>query len=104
MNDQDQGDLGWTVVLRRQPVRIVAGRTEGGYTDVYELICCECGDHPCLDYWQVSPALRQIRGPYPIAAGIAAYGRHVSRYHGGAPPSRAAQQDRRTGSLRLTGK
>ncbi len=33
MNDQDQAGLGWTVVLRRQPVRIVQGRVEGGYTD-----------------------------------------------------------------------
>src|SRR2546430_11803444 len=26
-------------VLRRQPVRIVHGRFEGGYTDVYEIVC-----------------------------------------------------------------
>ena len=26
---------GWTLVLRRQPVRIVDGRPEGGYTDAY---------------------------------------------------------------------
>jgi hypothetical protein len=55
MTDQDQAGLGWTVVLRRQPVRIVAGRAEGGYTDAYELVCCECGDHPDLDYREVSP-------------------------------------------------
>jgi hypothetical protein len=23
---------------------------KGGYTDVFELICGECGDHPYLDY------------------------------------------------------
>jgi len=61
--DQDQDGLGLTVVLRRQPVRIVAGRAEGGYTDAYELVCCECGDHPDLDYRAVSPELQQIRGP-----------------------------------------
>jgi hypothetical protein len=48
--------------------RIVEGRAEGGYMDVYELICCDCGDHPDLDYRDVSPEL-----PYPIAAGVAAY-------------------------------
>jgi len=78
----DQTGLGWTVVLRRQPVRLVEGRAEGGYTDAYELVCWECGDHPDADYREVSPELRQIRGPYPIAAGIAAYQSHVSRYHG----------------------
>src|SRR6516165_2305777 len=41
MTDQDQTGLGWTVVLRRQPVRIVAGQAEGGYTDAYELVCWE---------------------------------------------------------------
>lgn len=81
MSDQDQTGLGWTVVLRRQPVRIVEGRAEGGYTDAYELVCCECGDHPDLDFREISPELQQIRGPYQIAAGIAAYERHVSRYH-----------------------
>jgi len=81
MNDQDQPGRGWTAVLRRQPVRIVEGRAEGGYTDVYELVCCDCGDHPYLDYREVSPGLQQIRGPYPIAAGVAAYERHISRYH-----------------------
>ena len=71
----------WTLVLRRRPARMVQGRPEGGYTDAYELICCDCGDDPDLDYREVSPQLRWIRGPYPIAAGVAAYGRHVRRYH-----------------------
>ena len=57
MKGQDQLGLGWTVVLRRQPVRIVAGRAEGGYTDVYELVCWECGDDPDLDYGEVPPEL-----------------------------------------------
>lgn len=57
------------------------GRAEGGYTDAYELVCCECGDHPDLDFREISPELQQIRGPYQIAVGIAAYQRHVSRYH-----------------------
>jgi hypothetical protein len=97
MYDQDQTGLGWTVVLRRQPARIVAGRAEGGYTEAYELVCCECGDHPCLDYSAVAPELRQIRGPFPIAEGIAAYQRHVSRYHSRPTiTSQGAQRDRGT--------
>jgi hypothetical protein len=75
---KDQGPLGpgWTVVLRRQPVRIVAGQAEGGYTDEFEIICCDCGDDPGRDYREVSPALQRIRGPYPIASGITAYVQH----------------------------
>ena len=45
-----QSGHGSTAVLRRQPVRIVDGRFEGGYTDGYEIICPDCGDHPNLDY------------------------------------------------------
>ena len=82
MKDQDQTGLGWTVVLRRQPVRLVEGRAEGGYTDAYELVCCDCGDHPGLDYREIPAGLRRIRGPYRFAEGIAAYQRHVQRYHG----------------------
>ena len=81
MNDQNRPGHGWAVVLRRQLARIVGGQPGGGYTDVYELICCDCGDHPDLDYGQVPPALRQIRGPYPFATGIAGYERHVERHH-----------------------
>jgi len=70
----------WTVVLRRQPTRIVAGQAEGGYTDAFEIICCDCGDHPDLDYGEVSPELQRVRGPYPIALGIAAYERHLAQH------------------------
>jgi GNAT superfamily N-acetyltransferase len=80
VSDQGQPGQGWTVVLRRRPARIVAGRPEGGYTHAYEIICCDCGDHPDLDYRQVSPALQRIRGPYPLAAGIAACEQHVRRH------------------------
>ena len=74
MQAPDQPALGWTVVLRRQPVRVVEGQPEGGYTDAYELICCECGDHPDLDYRDISPELQRVRGRYAFADGIAAYG------------------------------
>jgi hypothetical protein len=53
---------------------------EGGYTDMFEIICCDCGDHPGLDYREVSPELQRIRGPYPIAAGVAAYVKHVKQH------------------------
>jgi hypothetical protein len=74
---RDQPGLNWTMVLRRRPARIVAGRPEGGYTDAFEVICCDCGDHPDLDYRDVSAELQRIRGPYPIVAGIAAYEEHA---------------------------
>ena len=32
----------WTATLRRQPVRMVRGRAEGGYTDEFEIVCCDC--------------------------------------------------------------
>ena len=73
----DQPGGGWTVVLRRRPARVVEGRPEGGYTDAFEIICCDCGDHPDLDYSEVAPELQRIRGSYPIAAGAAAYEKHV---------------------------
>lgn len=34
-----QDGHGRTAFVRRQPVRIVDGRFEGGYTDLFELIC-----------------------------------------------------------------
>ncbi len=58
---------GSTAVLRRQPVRIVDGRSEGGYIDLFELICPSCGDHPDLDYSEVPPRLQWLRGPRPLA-------------------------------------
>ena len=79
----------WTLVLRRQP----AGRAEGGYTDAFEIICCDCGDHPDLHYGEVSPELQRIRGPYPIALGIAAYEQHLDQHR----KRRAIPRPRRPG-------
>jgi hypothetical protein len=86
---RDQLGDGWTVVLRRQPARMIQGQPEGGYTDLFEIICCDCGDHPDLDYRQVSPALQGVRGPYPIADGIAAYVKHSGLHR---QPARAASR------------
>ncbi len=81
MATRDQPGDGWTVVLRRRPARMMEGQPEGGYTDLFEIICCDCGDHPDLDRREVSPVLQRIRGPYPIADGIAAYVMHLGLYH-----------------------
>lgn len=69
---------GITASVRRQPPRIVEGRKEGGYRDAFEVICCDCGDHPYRDYSEISLSLQRIRGPYAtMAAALAAYDRHV---------------------------
>ena len=73
----DQPGDGWGAILERMPIRIVEGRTEGGYTDLVEVVCCDCGDDPGLDYREVSPGLQLVREPYPIAAGVAACERHL---------------------------
>jgi hypothetical protein len=69
---------GITVSLRRQPPRIVEGRKEGGYRDAFEVVCCDCGDHPYWDYSEISRSLQRIRGPYTtLAAALAAYDQHL---------------------------
>jgi hypothetical protein len=68
---------GEIAILRRQPARMVEGRAEGGYTSVFELICCDCGDHPYLDYSEVPPRLQWLRGPRTLEAGLAAYEKHL---------------------------
>ena len=45
--------------------------------DAFEIICCDCGDDPGLEHFEVSRRLQVIRGPYPIATGIAAYETHL---------------------------
>ena len=80
MKTCDQPRHGWTTVLQRQPARIVEGRPEGGYADTFEIICCDCGDHPDLDCCEVSPELQRVRGPYPIADGIEGYEKHIQLY------------------------
>jgi hypothetical protein len=73
---------GDTARLRRQPVRMVEGRPEGGYRDLFELICPSCGDHPYLDYSEVSPRLQRLRGPRTLRAGLAAYEEHLGQTSG----------------------
>ena len=68
---------GPTAVLRNQPARIAADRIQGGYNDVYELICPSCGDRPDLDYLEVPPRLQWLRGPRTLEEGLAAYHKHI---------------------------
>jgi len=77
MTTCDQPGGGRIVILRRRPARIAEGQPQGGYTDAFEIVCCCCGDHPYLDYREVSPELQLIRGCYPIAEGVAAYEEHL---------------------------
>jgi hypothetical protein len=68
---------GGTAFLRRQPARIADGRLEGGYTDLFELICPGCGDHPYLDYPEIPPRLQWLRGPRTLQAALVAYDKHL---------------------------
>ena len=44
---------------------------------MFELICFDCGDNPCLDYSEVSPRLQRIRGPRTMDTAWAAYEQHL---------------------------
>jgi hypothetical protein len=72
-----QSGHGSAAFLRNQPARIVHGCIRGGYNGVYELICLNCGDDPDLDYLEVAPRLRRLRGPRTLAEGLAAYHKHL---------------------------
>ena len=85
MATYEQPGQDWTATLRRQPARIVEGATEGPYTDAFEIICCECGDDPGLDYREVPSHLQLIRGPYLLRDGVAAYNQHLRLHEKPAP-------------------
>jgi hypothetical protein len=68
---------GRTAFVRRQPARIMDGRSEGGYTGLFELICPGCGDHPHLDYAEVPPRVQLLRGPRTLAGALAVYDKHL---------------------------
>jgi hypothetical protein len=90
---------GSAAFLRNQPVRIVDGRIHGGYNGVYELICPNCGDDPDLDYLGVAPRLQWLRGPRPIAEGLAAYHKHL-----GIPWAERAEPEAQVLARRRPGK
>ncbi len=68
---------GRTAFVRRQPVRIVDGRVQGGYTGVFELICPGCGDNPNVDYAEIPLQLQRLRGPLTLEAALEAYDKHL---------------------------
>src|SRR6478752_235322 len=68
---------GRTAFVRRQPVRIVDGRAEGGYTGVFEFICPGCGDNPYVDYSEIPPRLQWLRGPRTLEAALEEYDEHL---------------------------
>jgi hypothetical protein len=64
--------------MRRQPGRIVEGGKEGGYRDAFEVVCCDCGDHPYWDYPGISLSPQRIPGPCTtMAAALAVYDRRL---------------------------
>ena len=71
---------GVTASLRRQPARLVDGRAEGGYTDMFEVICPDCGDDAALGYSEVAPRLQWLRGPRTLEAGLAVYEKHLGLF------------------------
>ncbi len=84
--DHDDG----AAFLRAQPVRMIDGQADEGYTGRYEVICPACGDDPGLSYDQVPPHLQKIRGPSEsLAGGLAAFQAHV-RLASAAPMGEAA--------------
>jgi hypothetical protein len=67
-----------TAFLRAQPVRMIDGHVDGGYTGQYEVICPACGDDPNLSYHQVPRDLQQLRGPSEsLASGLAVFHLHI---------------------------
>jgi hypothetical protein len=68
---------GRTAFVRRQPVCIVDGRVQGGYTDMFELICPGCGDNPYVDYAEIPPQLQLLRGPLALEAALDTYEKHL---------------------------
>lgn len=85
----EPGHGGRSACLRRRPVRIVNGITQGGWTGQWEIICPACGDDINLDYVTISPFLQRIRGPYASESeGQAALRRH----RGEAAPAQSPVQ------------
>lgn len=82
MTAGDQLGQDWMMTLRRQPAGALKRRAGDGYSREYEVVCCDCGDDPALEYREISPELQQIRGPYTMAAGVTAYVKHT-RLHPG---------------------
>lgn len=61
--------------MSRDDLPRVTGKKSAGPADsAFEVICRDRGDHPYLDYSQLSLRLQRLRGPYnTIEASLAAY-------------------------------
>jgi hypothetical protein len=66
------------MTLRRQKAHTVGGNLDGGYTNAFEIICCDCGDDPRRDYQDVPARLQRLRGPYSLDTGVTQYEAHVT--------------------------
>jgi hypothetical protein len=74
---------GSTASLRRKPARITDGQIEGGYTDLWEIICPDCGDDGMRDYSEIPAELQDVRGPYADdEAGQEALEKHIGLSRG----------------------
>ena len=85
-----QARLGWTALLRSQTANTGAGQQGDSYP-AFEIICCECGDDPSLDYCRAPPMLQRLRGPYWLAPGAEAYENHLA-WHEKHQPAISAEQ------------
>ena len=84
---------GWIRSYERRWLPKLTGTTVTGSNPLQELwswlgtladaqgLTVVVGDHPDLDYRDVSPELQLIRGPYLFAVGVAAYEEHVNLRH-----------------------
>jgi DNA-binding CsgD family transcriptional regulator len=99
----------WIIKLRRRPAGLSVNHQDDG-AGMFEIICRLCGDDPALDYLQVSPELRQIRGCYPLRIGLVPFFQHqefhdrADRGSGSRPPSSGRQVAGRRRQRCATGK
>jgi hypothetical protein len=64
-------------VVSSGPAMIVGGQPAGGHNGMSGLICCDCGDNPCLDCSQQSSRLHKLRGPSAISGRRATSGQDL---------------------------
>ena len=80
MTVSEPPDGNGTLCLRKRPASVFDGRPDNGRPEVYELVCGDCRDDPRRDYSEVSAELQQVRGPYPLEAGIEAFVQHCESH------------------------
>jgi hypothetical protein len=83
-----------TVVLRRQPARIINRAAAGEDYPAYEIICRLCGDDPSRDYHDLPPRLQRLRGPYWLLPGVRQYEAHLQWHEATGPRGQPAGRAR----------